>query len=393
MNAAQPDRYAARGASSGKEEVHAAIKNVDKGLYPRAFCKILPDLAAGDAEYCTVMHADGAGTKSALAWAYWMETGDLSVWKGIAQDAVVMNTDDLLCIGCTGPMLLSSTIGRNKRLVPGEVIAALIEGTEQVLDEMRSYGLDIRSCGGETADLGDLVRTVVVDSTLFARMPRKDVVDNGNLRPGLAIVGLSSYGQTVYESAYNAGMGSNGLTSARHELLNKSVLQRYPDTVEPGMPEALAYAGPYALTDNLPGTPVTASKALLSPTRTYSPFVIRLLQAVDRKQIGGMVHCSGGGQTKVLHFIENLRIVKNDLLPIPPLFLEIQKASGTAWAEMYRVFNMGHRLELYLENSAVSSALSIAQELGIEARVIGYTEAFEGKQVQIHTPDGTILTY
>lgn len=393
MNAAQPDRYAARGASSGKEEVHAAIKNVDKGLYPRAFCKVLPDLAAGDADYCTVMHADGAGTKSALAWAYWMETGDLSVWKGIAQDAVVMNTDDLLCIGCTGPMLLSSTIGRNKRLVPGEVIAALIEGTEQVLEEMRSYGLDIRSCGGETADLGDLVRTVVVDSTLFARMPRKDVIDNGNLRPGLAIVGLSSYGQTVYESAYNAGMGSNGLTSARHELLNKTVLERYPDTVEPGMPESLAYTGPYGLTDGLPGTPLTAGQALLSPTRTYAPFVIRLLQSIDRRQLAGMIHCSGGGQTKVLHFIDNLRVIKNDLLHVPPLFLEIQKASGTDWAEMYRVFNMGHRLELYLEPAAVSMALSLAEELGIDARIIGYTEAFEGKQVEIHSRHGGTLIY
>lgn len=393
MNAAQPDRYAARGASSGKEEVHAAIKHVDKGLYPRAFCKILPDLAAGDADYCTVMHADGAGTKSALAWAYWMETGDLSVWKGIAQDAVVMNTDDLLCIGCTGPMLLSSTIGRNKRLVPGEVIAALIEGTEQVLEEMRSYGLDIRSCGGETADLGDLVRTVVVDSTLFARMPRKDVIDNGNLRPGLAIVGLSSYGQTVYEGSYNAGMGSNGLTSARHELLNKTVLQHYPDTVEPGMPEDLAYAGPYSLTDVLPGTPLTVGKALLSPTRTYAPFVIRLLQAIDRRLVAGMVHCSGGGQTKILHFIENLRVVKSDLLPVPPLFREIQKASGTPWAEMYRVFNMGHRLELYLDPSATSTALSIAAALGIEARVIGYTETYTGKQVEVHSPYGGILTY
>ena len=387
------DRYAARGASSGKEEVHAAIKNVDKGLFPRAFCKVLPDLAGGDAAFCNVMHADGAGTKSALAWAYWKETGDLSVWKGIAQDAVVMNTDDLLCIGCTGPMLLSSTIGRNKRLVPGEVIAALIEGTEEVLAEMRHYGLDIKSCGGETADLGDIVRTLVVDSTLFARMRRADVIDNGNIGPGLAIVGLASYGQTVYESGYNAGMGSNGLTSARHEIFNKTVLATYPDTVEPGMDASLAYTGPYGLTDAFPGTPLTAGQAVLSPTRTYAPFVIKLLQAVDRAHIKGMVHCSGGGQTKVQHFIQNLRVVKNNLLPTPPLFAEIQRVSGTSWHEMYRVFNMGHRLELYVDPAIVDTTIAIAKELGIEAQQIGYTAAYTRNQVEITSPDGGELVY
>jgi phosphoribosylformylglycinamidine cyclo-ligase len=339
------------------------------------------------------MHADGAGTKSALAWAYWKETGDLSVWKGIAQDAVVMNTDDLLCIGCTGPMLLSSTIGRNKRLVPGEVIAALIEGTEEVLAEMRHYGLDIKSCGGETADLGDIVRTLVVDSTLFARMRRADVIDNGNIGPGLAIVGLASYGQTVYESGYNAGMGSNGLTSARHEIFNKTVLATYPDTVEPGMDASLAYTGPYGLTDAFPGTPLTAGQAVLSPTRTYAPFVIKLLQAVDRAHIKGMVHCSGGGQTKVQHFIQNLRVVKNNLLPTPPLFAEIQRVSGTSWHEMYRVFNMGHRLELYVDPAIVDTTIAIAKELGIEAQQIGYTAAYTRNQVEITSPDGGELVY
>ena len=393
MNTPPDDRYAARGASSGKEEVHAAIAGVDKGLFPHAFCKILPDLAGGDAAFCNLMHADGAGTKSALAWAYWMETGDLSVWRGIAQDAIVMNTDDLLCVGCTGPMLLSSTIGRNKRLVPGEVIKALIEGAEQVLTQMRSFGLDIQSCGGETADLGDLVRTVVVDSTLFGRMRRDAVIDNANIRPGLAVVGLASYGQTLYETAYNSGIGSNGLTSARHELLDKTVLKRYPDTVEPGLSHDLAYTGLYRLTDSLPGTPLTAGKALLSPTRTFVPFVAQLLQHVPKTAMAGMVHCSGGGQTKVLHFIEKLRVVKDRMLPIPPLFKEIQQAGQTPWREMYRVFNMGHRLELYLEPAVVAEVLAIAASLGIEAQQIGYTESCEGKEVVIESEQAGRLVY
>lgn len=393
MQNPMPDRYAARGASAGKEDVHAAIAGVDKGLFPKAFCKILPDLAGGDAAFCNIMHADGAGTKSALAWAYWKETGDLSVWRGIAQDAIVMNTDDLLCVGCTGPMLLSGTIGRNKRLVPGEVIKALIEGTEAVMADLRRWGLDIQSCGGETADLGDLVRTVVVDSTLFARMPRAAVIDNGRLQPGLAIVGLASYGQAVYEEAYNAGMGSNGLTSARHELLGKSVLAAYPDTVEPGMDPSLAYAGPYGLLDTLPGTNVSVAQALLSPTRTYAPFVIRLLQACDPALIHGMVHCSGGGQTKVLHFMDRLKVVKNNLLPTPPLFTEIQRVSQTPWQEMYRVFNMGHRLELYLQPEAVEVALQIADSLGIEAKVIGFTDVGLAPAVEIHSAEGGVLHY
>ena len=388
-----PDRYAARGASAGKEDVHAAIAGVDKGLYPKAFCKILPDLAGGDAAFCNIMHADGAGTKSALAWAYWQETGDLSVWRGIAQDAIVMNTDDLLCVGCTGPMLLSSTIGRNKRLVPGEVIKALIEGTESVLADLRHWGLDIRSCGGETADLGDLVRTVVVDSTLFARMPRAAVIDNARLVPGLAIVGLASYGQTAYEQGYNAGMGSNGLTSARHELLGKSVLAAYPDTVEPGMDPSLAYTGPYTLQDNLPGTAVSVAQALLSPTRTYAPFVIQWLAAINPAHIHGMVHCSGGGQTQVLHFMEGLKVVKDNLLPTPPLFAEIQRVSQTPWQEMYRVFNMGHRLELYLQPDAVEATLQIAASLGIDAQVIGYTEDAPAPVVEIHSREGGLLRY
>jgi len=342
------------------------------------------------------MHADGAGTKSALAWAYWKETGDLSVWRGIAQDAVVMNTDDLICVGSTGPMLLSSTIGRNKRLVPAEVIKALIEGTEEVLAQMRGWGLDIVSCGGETADLGDLVRTVVVDSTLFARMPRAQVIDNGNIGPGLAIVGLASYGQATYETEYNAGMGSNGLTSARHDIFNKTVAAAYPETADPALDPALAYTGPYNLTDILPGTGLTAGKAVLSPTRTYVPFVLELWRHINRSQVKGMVHCSGGGQTKVLHFIDNIKVVKDNLFSVPPLFAEIQKASKASWQEMYQVFNMGHRLELYVEPALTGTLLAVAAQLGIEAKVVGYTAANSdksaGKEVVVTGPEG-LLTY
>lgn len=378
------ERYLARGASAGKEDVHAAIASVDRGIFPQAFCKILPDLAAGDGDYCTIMHADGAGTKSALAWAYWKHTGDLSVWRGIAQDSVVMNTDDLLCVGCTGPMLLSSSIGRNKRLVPGEVIKALIEGTESTLEMLRAHGLDITSCGGETADLGDLVRTIVVDSTVFARMPRRDVIDNGNLRPGLAVVGLASYGKAAYEEEVNSGIGSNGLTSARHDLLGAQVQHAYPDTFDPGLRPDLVYSGPYSLTQIMRGTEMPVGKALLSPTRTYTPVLLEAFRQL-KSRIVGLVHCTGGGQTKVLHFIPNekLTVVKDKLLPVPPIFREIYRVTETEPEEMYKVFNMGHRMEAYIEPEAAQDLIAIARSFGIESAVVGRTEEFRGHRLEI----------
>ena len=382
--------YASRGASAAKEDVHAALVGVDKGLYPRAFCKILPDLAGGDAAFCNLMHADGAGTKSALAWAYWRETGDLSVWRGIAQDAVVMNTDDLLCVGATGPMLLSSTIGRNKRLVPGEVIKALIEGTEEVLAQMRSWGLNIQSCGGETADLGDVVRTVLVDSTVFARMPRAQVIDQAKLGPGLAIVGIASYGQATYETTFNSGMGSNGLTSARHDIFSKAVVAKYPEIQDPTLDRAVAYRGPYGLTHPFPGLPLNAGQAVLSPTRTYVPFVLALFQTLAKDAIRGMIHCTGGGQTKILHFIDGVKIVKDTPFAVPPLFAEIQRCSGASWKEMYQVFNMGHRLEFYVEPTHVDTILQVAASFNLEAQVVGHTEPHEGKALEVHGPEGVI---
>lgn len=381
------DRYAQRGVSSGKEDVHKAIAGLDKGLFPKAFCKVVADDLSGSPEHCLVMHADGAGTKSSLAYAYWKETGDLSVWHGIAQDAVVMNLDDLLCVGVTDNILLSSTIGRNKRLIPGEVIAAIIEGTEQFLAQMRAQGIGIRSTGGETADVGDLVRTVIVDSTVVARMHREDVIDNARIRPGDVIVGLASHGQASYEDAYNAGMGSNGLTSARHDVFAKALAARFPETYDPGTPADLVYSGQAGLTDPLEGTPLDMGRAVLSPTRTYAP-IIREVLARMRGDIHGMVHCSGGAQTKVLHFVEGLRIIKDDLFPTPPLFLAIQRMSGTDWQEMYKVFNMGHRMELYVPAARAAEICAISTSFGVEARIVGRVEAAERKQVVIRSAHG-----
>jgi phosphoribosylformylglycinamidine cyclo-ligase len=392
------DRYAQRGVSSGKEEVHKAIAHLDKGLFPKAFCKIVADDLTGSPDHCIVMHADGAGTKSSLAYAYWRETGDLSVWHGIAQDAIVMNLDDLLCVGATDRILLSSTIGRNKRLIPGEVVAALIDGTERFLQDMREQGIDIRSTGGETADVGDLVRTVIVDSTVTCRMRRDAVIDNASIQDGDVIVALASYGQATYETSYNAGMGSNGLTSARHDVFAKAVGEKYPETFDPGTPADLVYSGQAHLTDPLEGTPLDFGKAVLSPTRTYAPVVKQVLAGL-RPHIHGMVHCSGGAQTKVLHFVEGLRIIKDQLLPIPPLFAAIQRMSGTDWKEMYKVFNMGHRLEFYLPPGHAAEVIAIASSFGIAAQVIGRVERMpeclnsaKAKEVVLTSPHGT-FTY
>ena len=384
------DRYNQRGVSASKEDVHQAIKDLDKGLYPRAFCKIVPDLLAGDPEYCTVMHADGAGTKSSLAYIYWKETGDLSVWKGIAQDAIIMNIDDLLCVGATGPILLSSTIGRNKNKIPGEVIAAIINGTEEVLAMLRSHGMEIFSTGGETADLGDLVRTIIVDSTVTARMKRSDVIDNANIKAGDVIVGLASYGKATYEGFYNGGMGSNGLTSARHDVFDKSYSGKYPETFDGDVPPDLVYSGKYKVADELPDVPVNVGKLVLSPTRTYAPIVIEMLKSLQT-QIHGLVHCSGGAQTKVLHFIENLHVIKDNLFDVPPLFKLIQEQSGTDWKEMYKVFNMGHRLEVYLDQKHAQQVIDIAQRFGVDAKIIGRVEASDKKQVTLTTPSGSYV--
>lgn len=385
------DRYAQRGVSSSKEDVHKAIAGLDKGLFPKAFCKVVPDGLTGSADHCIVMHADGAGTKSALAYAYWKETGDLSVWHGIAQDAIVMNLDDLLCVGITDNILLSSTIGRNKRLVPGEVIAAIIEGTELFLEKMRGLGIGICSTGGETADVGDLVRTVIVDSTVTARLRRSEVIDNARIQAGDVVVGLASYGQATYEDTYNAGMGSNGLTSARHDVFAKATGERYPETFDPGTPEALVYSGQAHLTDPLNGTPLDFGKAVLSPTRTYAPVVREVFKAM-RSDVHGMVHCSGGAQTKVLHFIDGLRVIKDDPFPVPPLFAAIQRMSGTAWQEMYKVFNMGHRLEFYVPSARAQEIIAISGSFGIKTKVIGRVEAALANEVIITSEQGT-FTY
>ena len=382
------DRYMQRGVSASKEDVHQAIKNLDKGIFPNAFCKVVPDFLGGDEAYCNIMHADGAGTKSSLAYAYWKETGDLSVWKGIAQDAVIMNMDDLLCVGALDNILLSSTIGRNKNLIPGEVLSAIINGTEEVLEMLREHGINIRSTGGETADLGDIVRTIVVDSTVTARMKREDVITNENISAGDVIVGLASFGQSSYESEYNGGMGSNGLTSARHDVFNKQIKAKYPETFDPQVPETLLYTGRYNLTDKVEGLPVDMGKLVLSPTRTYAPVVKKILETMQA-QIHGIIHCSGGAQTKILHFIDDLHIVKDNLFDLPPLFRIIQEESGSAWKEMYKVFNMGHRLELYLPQEQAAEVIAIANSFNIEGRVIGRVEAFEGKKVTINSPYGT----
>lgn len=384
------ERYMQRGVSASKEDVHKAIEKLDKGLFPKAFCKIVADTLTGDPDYCTIMHADGAGTKTSLAYLYWKETGDLSVWRGIAQDAIVMNTDDLLCVGAVGPMLLSSTIDRNKNRIPGEVIAEIINGTEEVLEMLRNHGVDIRSTGGETADVGDLVRTVTVNSTVVARMRRSEVVDNARIQAGDVIVGLSSYGQATYEKEYNGGMGSNGLTSARHDVLAKYLAGKYPESFDGEIDETLVYAGSKKLTDPVEGCDLDVGKLILSPTRTYAPFVKALLEA-HRSDIHGMVHCSGGAQTKILHFVENLHIIKNNLLPVPPLFRLIQSESKTDWKEMYKVFNMGHRLELYLPEKTAEKAVALSRSFGIEAQVIGHVEAYHKKQVSIVSEHGTFV--
>lgn len=380
-------RYAARGVSAGKEDVHAAIKNVDKGLYPKAFCKIIPDYLTGSIDHCVVMHADGAGTKSSLAYMYWKETGDISVWKGIAQDALIMNVDDLICVGATGPMLVSSTIGRNKHLIPRDVISAIINGTEELLTELREEGIDIISTGGETADVGDLVRTIIVDSTVVARMKREDVIDNANISSGDVVVGLSSFGQAKYEKSYNGGMGSNGLTSARHDLFNKTLATKYPESFDHGTDDAYIYTGNHALTDSVDGTTLDAGQLVLSPTRTYAPIIQEFLNDW-RSSVNGMVHCSGGAQTKVLHFVNNVHVIKDNLFPTPPLFKTIQEASGTSWEEMYKVFNMGHRLEVYTNEEAASALIVIAKSFGVEAQIIGRCESSSTGKVTINSEHG-----
>jgi len=378
------NKYAQRGVSSQKEDVHNAIKNLDKGLFPKAFCKIIPDQLSGNPDMCTIMHADGAGTKSSLAYLYWKETGDISVWKGIAQDAIVMNTDDLLCVGSTGPFLLSSTIGRHKGNIPGEVIAEIINGTEEFCENMRQHGIEIHTTGGETADLGDLVRTVVVDSTLIAQSKRNEIIDNANINENQVIVGFASYGQTTYEKQYNGGMGSNGLTSARHDVFSNIYREKYPESYDTSLPNDVVYCGKTLLTDSVEGSPVDAGKLVLSPTRTYAPLVKSIIEEVGRNQIKGMVHCSGGGQTKILHFIDDLHVVKENLLPIPPLFKLIQSESNTDWKEMYQVFNMGHRLEIYTDEKSAQNMISIAKDYGIEAQIIGHTESYSGKKLTIN---------
>lgn len=382
------ERYQLRGVSASKEDVHNAIKNIDKGIFPKAFCKVIPDILGGDPDYCNIMHADGAGTKSSLAYLYWKETGDLSVWRGIAQDAVVMNTDDLLCVGCTDNILLSSTIGRNKRLIPGEVIAAIIEGTEEVLQSLRSYGVNIYSTGGETADVGDLVRTIIVDSTVTARMKRSEAITNEKIKAGQVIVGFSSYGQANYETSYNGGMGSNGLTSARHDVFHKIFAEKYKESFDEGVPSELVYSGKYNLTDPCPYIKgVDMGKLILSPTRTYAPIVKKILTEY-RAIVGGIIHCSGGAQTKILHFIDQLHIIKDNLFDIPPLFNIIQEQSDTDGKEMYKVFNMGHRLEIYLDEQYASDIIAISQSFGVEAKIIGRVEASDVKKLTIKSPIG-----
>jgi len=388
-----PQRYDQRGVSASKDDVHNAIKNIDKGIFPKAFCKIVPDILTNDADYCNIMHADGAGTKSSLAYTYWKETGDISVWRGIAQDAIIMNLDDLLCVGATDNILLSSTIGRNKNLIPGEVIAAIINGTEEILAELRDAGIGIYSTGGETADVGDLVRTIIVDSTVTCRMKRADVISNDRIKPGDVIVGLASYGQATYEKEYNGGMGSNGLTSARHDVFNKTIASKYTESYDPAVPADLVFSGSKNLTDQIEigkGETITAGKLVLSATRTYAPIIKKMLDDY-RSHINGMVHCSGGAQTKVLHFIDNLHIIKDNLFPIPPLFKLIQEESNTSWQEMYKVFNMGHRMELYVPQEIAADLIAISESFGVPAQIIGQVEAADAKQVTVSSPYGEFV--
>ena len=380
-------RYMMRGVSASKEDVHNAIKNIDKGLYPQAFCKIIPDILGGDPEYCNIMHADGAGTKTSLAYMYWKETGDLSVWKGIAQDSLIMNIDDLICVGAVDNILVSSTIGRNKMLIPGEVISAIINGNDELMAELREMGIGVYGTGGETADIGDLARTVIVDSTVTCRMKRSDVINNANIQAGDVIVGLASYGKATYEKEYNGGMGSNGLTSARHDVFSKYLAEKYPESYDHAVPEELVYSGGLKLTDAVEGSPLDAGKLVLSPTRTYAPVVKKMLDAM-RHDIHGMVHCSGGAQTKVLHFIKNLHVIKDNLFPIPPLFRTIHEQSGTDWQEMYKVFNMGHRLEVYLPAEKAQQVIEIAKSFNIDAQIIGRIEASDHAHVTLHTENG-----
>lgn len=379
-----------RGVSASKEDVHNAIKNIDKGLYPKAFCKIIPDVLGGDPEYCNIMHADGAGTKSSLAYLYWKETGDLSVWKGIAQDALIMNIDDLLCVGAIDNILVSSTIGRNKMLIPAEVVSAIINGTDELLAELRDMGVGVYATGGETADVGDLVRTIIVDSTVTCRMRRSDVIDNARIRPGDVIVGLASFGKATYEKEYNGGMGSNGLTSARHDVFARYLAEKYPESYDAAVPRELVYSGDMRLTDAIDGVPLDAGKLVLSPTRTYAPVVKKLLDTM-RGEIHGMVHCSGGAQTKILHFVDQVRVVKDNLFPVPPLFRLIREQSGTDWAEMYKVFNMGHRLEIYLAPERADEVIAVSKSFGIDAQVVGRVEPGEKKELIIRSKFGEFI--
>lgn len=381
-------RYSQRGVSASKEDVHSAIKNIDKGLFPRAFCKIVPDYLTNDNDFCLVMHADGAGTKSSLAYMYWKETGDISVWKGIAQDALIMNIDDLLCVGATDNIILSSTIGRNKNLIPGEVISAIINGTEELVKELKRHEVNIFSTGGETADVGDLVRTIIVDSTVTARMKRTDVVDNSNIKADDVIVGLASYGQATYEKEYNGGMGSNGLTSARHDVFGKYLAKKYPESFDVMVPEELVYSGQINLTDSVENSPLDAGKLVLSPTRTYAPIIKKIFNQIDRSNIHGMVHCSGGAQTKVLHFVENLHVIKDNMFPVPPLFKLIQDQSATSWKEMYQVFNCGHRMELYVDSAVADEIISISKSFNVDAQVIGRVEKSASKKLTINSEYG-----
>lgn len=383
------ERYNLRGVSASKEDVHAAIKNVDKGIFPQAFCKIIPDILGGDPDYCNIMHADGAGTKSSLAYVYWRETGDLSVWKGIAQDALIMNIDDLLCVGAVDNILVSSTIGRNKRLIPGEVVSAIINGTEELLADLRRMGVNTYATGGETADVGDLVRTIIVDSTVTCRMKRSDVIDNARIKAGDVIVGLASFGQASYEEQYNGGMGSNGLTSARHDVFAHYLAEKYPESFDPSVPDDLVYSGSMKLTDAIAGLGLDAGKLVLSPTRTYAPVVKAILDEMSRR-IHGMVHCSGGAQTKVMHFVKNKRVVKDNFFPTPPLFELIQRESQTEWSEMYKVFNMGHRLEVYLSEENASRVIEISESFGIPARIVGRVEEAPTNELILQTPYGEI---
>ncbi len=391
MSSENSKRYSLRGVSASKEDVHNAIKDIDKGLFPKAFCKIVPDYLTGDQEYCLIMHADGAGTKSALAYMYWKETGDLSVWKGIAQDALIMNIDDLLCVGATTNIMLSSTIGRNKNLIPGEVIAAIINGTEELITDLKKFGIEIHSTGGETADVGDLVRTIIVDSTVTARMKRENVIDNANIQEGDVIVGLESFGQANYETEYNGGMGSNGLTSARHDVFNKDLAVKYPESYDAATPSDLVYTGAVSLTDDVPNSPLNAGKLVLSPTRTYAPIISKILESFGPDQIHGMIHCSGGAQTKILHFVDNVHIIKDNLFPVPPLFTLIQQQSKTDWKEMYQVFNCGHRMELYVPNNVANHIIAISESFGVAAKIVGRVEKSTTKKLTIESEKGTFI--